>query len=199
MTPRTVHTRKAPIKKTDAPRIPIEASRWLMMAQLLLFLSAMCFFAFTVVGTSSRPFFPRYEPGFQTACLKFEPLNYVSNSTINIHEFVKAGTTLQFPDSDPSCSTASQTVSDDICRIALNIRTSDRSGIIFESWLPRNWTGRFLATGNGGIDGCIRYDDINYGNKNGFSAVGSNNGHNGTGGSAFLHNPEVLKDYVFRS
>jgi hypothetical protein len=49
------------------------------------------------------------------------------------------------------------------------------------------------------LQGCIKYDDIDYGNKNGFSAVGSNNGHNGTGGSAFLHNPEVLKDYVYRS
>jgi feruloyl esterase len=199
MTPESPHTQKAHIKKTEAPRTPIEASWWLMMAQLLLFLLAVGFFAFTVVGTSPRSFFPRYEPSFQTACLSFEPLNYVSNSTVNIHEFVTAGTTLQFPDSDPSCSTASQTVSDDICRIALNISTSDRSGIIFESWLPRDWTGRFLATGNGGIDGCIKYDDINYGSKNGFSAVGSNNGHNGTGGSAFLHNPEVLKDYVFRS
>jgi feruloyl esterase len=169
------------------------------MAQLLLFVSAMCFFALSVLGNTPQQFFPRHEVNFSTACLDFEPLKYVSSATVNAHEFVMGGTTLQFPGTDPSCSIVNQTVSVDICRIALNISTSDRSGIVFESWLPRNWTGRFLATGNGGIDGCIKYDDINYGNKNGFSAVGSNNGHNGTGGSAFLNNPEVLEDYVYRS
>jgi feruloyl esterase len=169
------------------------------MAQLLLFVLALCFFALSVLGTTPQLFFPRHDTNFSTACLDFEPLKYVPNAAVNAHEFVAAGTTLQFPDTDPTCSIFNQTVSIDICRIALNISTSGRSGIIFESWLPRNWTGRFLATGNGGIDGCIKYDDINYGNKNGFSAVGSNNGHNGTGGSAFLNNPEVLMDYVYRS
>ncbi|KAE9365281.1 tannase and feruloyl esterase [Stipitochalara longipes BDJ] len=170
-----------------------------MMAQCLLFVLVVFFFALSVLGRTPQAFFPRHDPNFSTACLNFEPLKYVPNAAVNAHEFVPAGTTLQFPDSDPSCGTANQTISVDICRIALNISTSVRSGIIFESWLPRNWTGRFLATGNGGIDGCIKYDDINYGNINGFSAVGSNNGHNGTGGSAFLNNPEVLKDYVYRS
>ena len=51
-------------------------------------------------------------------------------------------------------SRASQVVSSDLCRIALSIPTTKRSSITFELWLPRNWTGRFLATGNGGIDGC---------------------------------------------
>ena len=168
------------------------------MAQLLLFALALLFYALSVFGSTTQPFFPRQDSNFSSACMGFEPLKYVQNAAVNAHEFVTAGTTLQFPFSDPSCA-PNQTVSVDVCRIALNISTSDRSGIIFESWLPRNWTGRFLATGNGGIDGCIKYDDINYGNTNGFSAVGSNNGHNGTGGKAFLNNPEVVKDYVYRS
>ena len=133
------------------------------------------------------------------ACLAFDPTRYVPNSAVNTHEFVTAGTTLLFPGNDPSCARPNQTISADICRIALNISTSSRSGIIFESWLPADWSGRFLATGNGGIDGCIKYEDINYGTKYGFSTVGSNNGHNGTGGSAFLDNSDVLEDYVWRS
>jgi hypothetical protein len=87
----------------------------------------------------------------------------------------------------------------DLCRVALNISTSGRSGVVFEGWLPEGWSGRFLATGNGGIDGCIKYEDVDYGTANGFSTVGSNNGHNGTGGSAFYHNNEVVEDYVWRS
>jgi feruloyl esterase len=169
------------------------------MVQLLLFALSLHFFAFSVLGSSPQPFFLDQGPQFSTACSNFEPLKYVSNAAVIVHEFVMAGTTLLLPGTDPSCGKSNQTVSVDICRISLNISTSERSGIIFESWLPRNWSGRFLATGNGGIDGCIKYDDINYGNANGFSAVGSNNGHNGTGGSAFLHNPEVLEDYVYRS
>ena len=29
-------------------------------------------------------------------------------------------------------------------------------GITLEAWLPTNWTGRFLSTGNGGVSGCIQ-------------------------------------------
>lgn len=54
-------------------------------------------------------------------------------------------------------------------------------------------------TGNGGIDGCIKYEDVDYGTANGFSTAGSNNGHNGTGGSAFYQNNDVIEDYVWRS
>ena len=150
-----------------------------------------------VLGASKPASEPR--SSFETKCLQFDPTSYVSSASVNALEFVTAGTTLQFPDNDPSCARPNQTVSVDICRVALNISTSDKSGIIFESWLPESWTGRFLATGNGGIDGCIKYEDIDYGCQNGFSAVGSNNGHNGTGGLAFFHNDEVLEDYVWRS
>lgn len=135
---------------------------------------------------------------FQQQCSAFVPTDFVSNATVNIQEFVSSGTTLSLPGDSSSCPD-SQTSSVDVCRIALNISTSDRSGTIMEAWLPSNWTGRFLATGNGGIDGCIKYVDIDYGTLNGFAAVGSNNGHNGTRGTAFFHNADVLEDYVYRS
>lgn len=48
----------------------------------------------------------------------------------------------------------------DLCRVALSISTSNRSGITFEIWLPAKWSGRFLATGNGGIDGCLFYQSL---------------------------------------
>ncbi|TAQ89205.1 Feruloyl esterase/Carboxylesterase [Chlorociboria aeruginascens] len=142
-------------------------------------------------GYSAKPFI--------STCLAFDPLQYVSNAVLNIQEFIPAGTTVSFPDNDPSCSRPSQIVSVDICRIALEIKTSDRSSVIFENWLPSEWTGRFLTTGNSGIDGCVKYEDVDYGVMHGFSTVGSNNGHNGTGGFAFYHNDDVLEDYVWRS
>jgi feruloyl esterase len=139
------------------------------------------------------------ESDFASKCLNFQPTNFVANATVNILDFVSAGTTLLFPENDSSCSRPNQTVSVDVCRIALNISTSSRSSIISEVWLSAKWAGRFLATGNGGIDGCLKYEDLNYGTKYGFAAVGSNNGHNGTGGTSFLRNDEVLEDYVWRS
>ncbi|RDW62303.1 carboxylic ester hydrolase-17 [Coleophoma cylindrospora] len=140
-----------------------------------------------------------YNDTFQARCLAFNPLDLVANATVNAHEFVTAGTTLLFPDNDATCARPSQTVSVDVCRIALNISTSSTSGLLAESWFPSNWTGRFLTLGNGGIDGCIKYEDINYGAMNGFVAIGSNNGHNGTGGLAFYHNDGVVEDYAWRS
>lgn len=64
-----------------------------------------------------------------------------------------------------------------MCRLAMRVDTSNRSGelktdiiaflfiwtvLIFlleltlEAWLPTNWAGRFLSTGNGGVSGCIQ-------------------------------------------
>lgn len=85
-------------------------------------------------------------------CLSFEPQKFVS-STLARLEHVPADTTLQL-DSVPSCNRRSQAVKTDICRVALQIATSSRSAISLELWLPTRWSGRLLATGNGGVDGC---------------------------------------------
>lgn len=81
----------------------------------------------------------------------------------------------------------------------MRVTTSNRSEITLEAWLPTNWTGRFLSTGNGGLSGCIQYEDIAYAASHGFATVGANNGHNGTSGYAFYNNPEVVADFAYRS
>lgn len=68
-----------------------------------------------------------------------------------------------------------------------------------EAWLPETWTGRFLSTGNGGVDGCIQYVDMAYAEALGFATVGANNGHNGTSGGAFYNNEDVVIDFAWRS
>ncbi|KAK9388921.1 Tannase/feruloyl esterase [Lipomyces mesembrius] len=136
---------------------------------------------------------------FQANCLSLKPEQYIRNSTRTVLEYVPAGTNLTFPDNVASCSRPSQVVSSDICRLALSIPTSNRSSITFEAWLPRDWTGRFLGTGNGGVDGCIKYEDLAYGSSQGFATVGSNNGHNGTTAIAMLNNLDVTIDFAWRS
>jgi len=112
---------------------------------------------------------------FSSQCLSFDPTSHVPNSTLNILSYVSSPSTLTFENPPPSCNTLSQNVSVPLCRIALNITTSSTSSVISEYWLPANWTGRFLTTGNGGIDGCIKYTDMEYGVSNGFAVAGSNN------------------------
>jgi feruloyl esterase len=81
----------------------------------------------------------------------------------------------------------------------MHVDTSNASGIVLEAWLPSNWSGRFLSTGNGGLAGCIQYYDLAYTAGLGFAAVGANNGHNGTSGKPFYNAPEVVEDFAYRS
>jgi feruloyl esterase len=91
---------------------------------------------------------------FEKRCLAFQPEQIIVNATRNILQHVTAGTNLTFPDNDATCNRGAQAISTNTCRIALSIPTSNQSSINFEAWLPERWSGRFLATGNGGIDGC---------------------------------------------
>ncbi|KAF2845817.1 tannase and feruloyl esterase [Plenodomus tracheiphilus IPT5] len=123
----------------------------------------------------------------------------IANASSISAKFVLANTTLQFPDSEPTCTRLSQFISVDLCRITLNVSTSGQSGLRMEAWLPANWTGRFLSTGNGGLGGCIQYEDIEYAASLGFAAVGTNNGHDGMTGQSFLNNPDVIEDFAYRA
>lgn len=98
------------------------------------------------------------QQSFRERCLSFTPEKFIWNSTLTRLEFVAAGTTLQLDDNVESCNRPQQAVDADICRVALQIPTSTRSSISFELWLPEDWDeGRYLATGNGGVDGCWFY------------------------------------------
>lgn len=91
---------------------------------------------------------------FRARCLAFKPEKHVKNATRNVLEHITPGTNLTLPDNVASCNRGSQVVQEAVCRIALSIPTSNRSSITFELWLPEKWEARFLATGNGGVDGC---------------------------------------------
>lgn len=92
---------------------------------------------------------------YETKCLSFTPEVHIRNSTRQVLEYAPAGVNLSFPHNDPTCARPSQAVSADLCRIVLEISTSQRSSVTFELWLPESWSGRILGTGNGGIDGCV--------------------------------------------
>ncbi len=110
--------------------------------------------ALVVLAASLLPLAVHAAYSFQDQCLSFKPEAHVYNSSRHVLAYVPAGTNLIFPGNDPTCSRPSQLVAVNLCRVALSIPTSNRSSIVFELWLPEIWSGRFLATGNGGIDGC---------------------------------------------
>ncbi|TRM63610.1 Tannase/feruloyl esterase [Schizophyllum amplum] len=136
---------------------------------------------------------------FASSCASFIDLIQMDNVTTYATEFIPAGTNITLEQA-PSCSDSpSQVVSTDLCRIRMNVTTSERSEIRMEAWFPQNYTGRFLSTGNGGLGGCIQYSDLDYTSSLGFATVGANNGHEGQTGVYFLDNPEVITDFAWRS
>ncbi len=136
---------------------------------------------------------------FQRECLAFADSSEISGVQGVFSEFVPAGTDLELPVRDESCNRTSQVVTVNLCRVGLSVNTSARSSIYMEAWLPEHWSGRFLSTGNGGIGGCIMYEDIEYAASFGFASIGTNNGHDGVYGEAFLYNPDVVADYAYRA
>ena len=134
---------------------------------------------------------------FQDTCNDFATKVSIPNVHVDFAEFIPAGTVLTLDDA--TCTPVPQNVTVDLCRVAMAVKTSNSSGITLEAWLPHNYSGRFLSAGNGGLSGCVQYEDLIYATSFGFAAVGANNGHNGTSGEPFFHHPEVLEDFAYRS
>lgn len=136
---------------------------------------------------------------FNSKCTAIASKLAIENANVHFSQFVAAGTNLSFSQDDPGCNLPFFVVPADICRVTLSVSTSERSELSMEAWLPSNWTGRFLSGGNGGLSGCIKYQDLAYASGLGFAAVGTNNGHNGTSGKPFLNNPDVVEDFAYRA
>ncbi|KAJ7857312.1 tannase and feruloyl esterase [Mycena olivaceomarginata] len=127
--------------------------------------------------TSSLLLFSSWIPGeHRTACLALRSSLNLENTTIVDVSYVPAGSK--------------------VTTLGTCAKTAHYNG---EAWLPDEWYGRFLGLGNGGLGGCIDYGGLDYGSSLHFATVGSNNGHDGMGGEAFLGHPEVLNDFAFRA
>ncbi|TDZ53658.1 putative feruloyl esterase B-2 [Colletotrichum trifolii] len=153
------------------------------------------FKAFVAIATLAAPAFATA----QADCAALNPKILVANSTVRAQSFVTTDTNLTFPEQNANCRRSSQVVRTNLCRIAMNITTSGRSEVVTEVWLPETWNGRVVTIGGGGLDGCVHYEDLAYATANGFAAVGTNNGHDGTSGVQFLNNEDVVTDFSYRA
>ncbi|KAK5136816.1 hypothetical protein LTR08_002112 [Meristemomyces frigidus] len=104
---------------------------------------------------------------------------------------------------DVACGTT-EVAPVDLCRVTLEITTSFASATFMEVWLPNgnstSWNGRTLSTDNGGLSGCVAYDQLAYVSGKGFAAFGDNGGHNSSAfdGTAFSNNNENVLDWAWR-
>ncbi|KAJ7336239.1 tannase and feruloyl esterase [Mycena albidolilacea] len=145
---------------------------------------------------TSSLLFSSWIPGeHHTACLALKSGLNVENTTIIDVSYVPAGSKVA---TLGTCAERAD-VSVSLCRVQFFTNTTTTSVVHGEAWLPDEWYGRFLGLGNGGLGGCIDYGGLDYGSFLNFATIGSNNGHDGWGGAAFLGHPEVLNDFAFRS
>jgi feruloyl esterase len=110
------------------------------------------FFGFSLLALSQVAL--ASQDAFQTKCSQFADKIDLPNVKVNFAEYIQAGSNLSLSDNAPSCGVSSQSVTVDLCRVAMAVNTSDSSQITLEAWFPREYKGRFLSTGNGGLSGC---------------------------------------------
>jgi feruloyl esterase len=141
-------------------------------------------------------------PG-RTACEAFGRSIDIGNVSLVVSSYYENNATVPLPGLVESCASRpgqnSTVVTSNLCRLVVNATTSPTSEMVIEAWLPDIWNGRFLATGNGGIGGCVDYNNLQNGVSFGFATFGTNSGHNGsTGYEFFLNEPETLNDFGYR-
>ncbi|GIC88918.1 putative feruloyl esterase [Aspergillus udagawae] len=138
---------------------------------------------------------------FESRCQQFHKKIHLDNVHVHSTTYVPIGSNISMAYNPPICGGASSSSISKIefCQVALNVTTSSKSQFFMEAWLPSNYTGRFLSTGNGGLNGCVDYRDMVYASQYGFATIGTNNGHFGDTGQYFLNNPEVIEDFAYRA
>jgi feruloyl esterase len=165
---------------------------------------------------------------FQSACEEFGSKLKLENARLNSVTYIPIGGSVTITELPESCALEglglNSSSSFAFCRVTLNVTTSSQSQVFMEAWLPSNYSGRFLSTGNGGLGGCkhmteqseipsaqndkwranssrlgLIYPDMQYAAHYGFATVGTNNGHFGDTGQFFYHNAEVLEDFAYRA
>ena len=94
------------------------------------------------------------QDAFQSKCANFGDQIDIPNVKVNFAEYISGGTNASLADNPPSCGYLTQAVSADVCRVAMAVATSNSSEITLEAWFPREYKGRFLSVGNGGVSGC---------------------------------------------
>lgn len=171
------------------------------------------------LGDTPNPQYPLHIPSL-SRCAALKDTLHLENTTILEAAYIHAHSNISVPGTciEPDIgATGRVVVESSVCRVYFVVNTTEDSAVHAEAWLPDEWYGRFLATGNGGLGGCecgdfslrihclilwftgIAYPSLNYGASMHFATVGSDNGHDGQGGLPFFNHPEVINDFAYRA
>jgi hypothetical protein len=92
------------------------------------------------------------------------------------------------------------------CRVQGLSKPSADSSIYYEVWLPRDWNGRFLSSGEGGYAGSLNYtravgldgglDEIV---RRGYATASTDTGHSASDPNWAIGHPERATDYLYRA
>ncbi len=88
------------------------------------------------------------------------------------------------------------------CRVQITASPTSDSSIGIEVWLPENWNGKYLQTGNGGFAGTVPYSALGTAIQRGYAAAGTDDGHSdpvGTDASWALGHPQKIIDFGYRA
>ncbi|MBV9248781.1 MAG: tannase/feruloyl esterase family alpha/beta hydrolase [Acetobacteraceae bacterium] len=88
------------------------------------------------------------------------------------------------------------------CRVQITSSPTSDSSIGIEVWMPENWNGKYLQSGNGGFAGTVPYTSLATAIQRGYAAAGTDDGHAdpvGTDASWALGHPQKIIDYGYRA
>jgi hypothetical protein len=88
------------------------------------------------------------------------------------------------------------------CRVQITSSPTSDSSIGIEVWLPANWNGKYLQSGNGGFAGTVPYSSLAIAIERGYAAAGTDDGHAdpvGTDASWALGHPQKIIDFGYRA
>lgn len=63
------------------------------------------------------------------------------------------------------------------CRVEATVSVEAGSTIRFETWIPRDWNGKVVVTGNGGYSNALNYRDMALALSRDYAAAGGDTGH----------------------
>jgi feruloyl esterase len=126
----------------------------------------------------------------------------LDQATVDAVTSVPAGTFT--PPTLPGATTAPAPIPNlpAFCRVQITSRPTSDSAIGIEVWLPENWNGKYLQSGNGGFAGTVPYTALARDIQRGYAAAGTDDGHAdpvNTDGSWALGHPQKIIDFGFRA
>jgi feruloyl esterase len=109
------------------------------------------------------------------------------------------------PERSGTFATSLGTTLDDLpafCRVVGHVTPTPQSRIGFEVWLPeKNWSGRYVQVGNGGLAGVIFHQLLGQMVERGHATASTDNGHSASpvDGRWAIGQPEKVRDHAERA